>query len=536
MADTDSVRVDPPKPSIRRAELPPGPSELPFVGQAFRLRNDLVGLLQDAATHGDVSTVSVKPILICLVNHPELNREVIVAAGREKTGRGATAFETIRWMMGDGLTASTGAFHLKQRRLIQPRFHRRRIEMYAESMIELSSRKSREWRDGALVDMEQEMRELTLQIVAKALFNIETRHVVERVGEAFAETDRYMYLRLTQPPFLRRLLHRSPLPSSRRFKAARGYLDALIYSLIKERRQSGAEGDDLLCMLLQARYEDAEGEEDAGMSDELVRDEAVSLYIAGHDTTATTLAYAFHLLSRNPEVEKRLHAELDDVLGGRDVTLDDLPNLPLTDQIVTETLRLYPPFWALGRMVFEPIELGGYRIPRGRRGDGVAPLITHRDPRWFDDPLAFRPERWTPEAPPAVARDVPSRAAPVRVLPLRGRRASVHRRGFRVDGGEDRAGDLVPALARCGEVRSGDNPADHPQGERRHADDARTASQRAVLRSEVRALTNSWRPTSAVARDGERTFWMNSDPAVQREDTSLSVIRRLGRAEASGLS
>ena len=311
-----------------------------------------------------------------------------------KTRRGATVFETIRWMMGDGLTASTGAFHLRQRRMIQPRFHRRRIEMYAEAMTEFSSRKSREWRDGATVDMEREMRELTLQIVAKALFDIETSDVVRRVGESFAETEGYMYLRLTQPPPLRRLLHRLPIPSSRRFKAARAYLDDLIHGLIRERRESGAEGDDLLCMLLQARYEDDEGRDLGGMSDDLVRDEAVSLYIAGHDTTATTLAYAFHLLSGNPEVEARLHAELDDVLGGRDAKLDDLPNLPLIEQIVTETLRLYPSFWLLGRMVFEPIELGGWRIPPGV-SLVVSPLITQRDPRWFDDPLEFRPERWT---------------------------------------------------------------------------------------------------------------------------------------------
>ena len=392
---TDRLLADPPKPAIRRSELPPGPSGLPVVGQAFRLKNDFVGLLREAASYGDVSTASVKPLLICLVNHPDLNQEVLVT-NHLKTGRGVTAFETIRWMMGDGLTASTGAFHLKQRRLIQPRFHRRQIEQYAATMTDLSSRKARQWRDGALVDMEQEMRGLTLQIVAKALFDIETSDVVRRVGESFAESEGYIYSRLTQPVFLRRLLHRLPVPSTRRFRAARAYLDDLIYGLITERRQSGAEGDDLLCMLLQARYEDAEDEGDGGMSDELVRDEAVSLYIAGHDTTATTLTYAFWLLSQNPEVEQRLHAELDDVLGDRDATLDDLPNLPLTDQIVTETLRLYPPFWLLGRMTFEPIELAGHRIPAGV-SVVVSPLITQRDPRWFDDPLEFHPERWTDE-------------------------------------------------------------------------------------------------------------------------------------------
>ena len=386
---------DPPKPSIERAEMPPGPSELPLVGQAFRLRFGLIPLLQEAATYGDVSTVAVNPILIYLVNHPELNWKLL-AAEHQKVGRGATAFETVRWMMGDGLVASTGAFHLRQRRMIRPRFHRRYIDHYAGAMTEIASRKSRSWQDGARVDMEQEMRELTLQIVAKALFDLETHDVVRRVGESFAESDKYMYLRLTQPPFLRRFLHRLPIPSTRRFQAARVYLDELIYGLIQQRRQEGAQGDDLLSMLLQVRYEDAEGDEDGGMSDELVRDEAVSLYIAGHDTTATTLAYAFYLLSQNPEVEKRFHAELDDVLGDRDATLDDLPNLPLTDQIVTETLRLYPSFWALGRMVFEPVELGGYQVPPGV-AVMAAPLITHRDPRWYDDPLEFRPERWTEE-------------------------------------------------------------------------------------------------------------------------------------------
>ncbi len=387
----DSRYIDPPKPSVQRAELPQGPPETPVIGKPLRLRNDLVGLLRESSTYGDVSTVSVNPILMCLVNYPDLNRQVLVT-NHLKTGRSATAFETIRWMLGDGLIASAGSFHLKQRRLIQPRFHRRYIEKYAEAMTEISSRKSRQWQDGAIVDMEREMRHLALQIVAKTLFNIETSDVVQRIGESFEEADRYMYLRLTQPVFL----HRLPLPSSRRGKAARAYLDDLIYGLIKERRQSDGEGDDLLSMLTQVRYEDAESEEDSKMSDEMVRDEAVSLYIAGHDSTATVLAYAFHLLSQNPDVESRFHAELDDALGDRDATLDDLPNLPLTDQIITETMRLYPPLWALARMVFEPIELGGYRIPPGVPVV-ASPIITQRDPRWFDNPLEFRPERWTPE-------------------------------------------------------------------------------------------------------------------------------------------
>ena len=400
--NTDSFQVDPARPSIRRADLPPGPPEMPLIGQAFRIRNDFVGLVREAATYGDVSTVSVNPILICLVNHPELIHEVLVTSHR-KTAKGATMRATASWMWGDGLLASTGAFHRKQRRLMQPRFHRRYIENYASAMTEMSSRKSRQWRDGAIVDMEQEMRDLTLRIIAKALFNIETSNVVQRLGKSFAESDAYLYLRFTQPVFLRRFFHNLPLPSTRRFKAARAYVDEFIYRLIKERRQSGADGEDLLCLLVQARHEDAEGGEDGGMSDEQVRDEAVSLYIAGHDTVATTLTYALYLVSQHPEVEERFHAELDDVLGDRDATLDDLPHLPLTEQIIRETLRLYPPVWAFSRTVFEPIELGGHRIPAGVLVM-VSALITQRDPRWVDNPLEFRPERWTSEFRSALPR------------------------------------------------------------------------------------------------------------------------------------
>ena len=398
----DSFQGDPAKPSIRRADLPPGPPEMPLIGKAFRIRNDFVGLLRETAAYGDVGTAAVNPILICLVNHPELIREVLVASHRN-IGRGGPGSETVRWMWGDGLLASTGAFHLRQRRLIQPRFHRRYVEKYAEAMTEMSSRKSRQWRDGAVVDMEHEMRELTLWIVAKALFDIETSDVVQRVGESFAESDAYLYLRLTQPVFLRRLLHSLPLPSTRRFKAARAYVDELIYGLIEERRRSGAQGEDLLCLLMQVRYEDAASGEDNRMSDKLVRDEAVSLYIAGHDTTATTLTYALYLVSRHPEVERRFHAELDDVLGDRDATLDDLPRLALTDRIIRETLRLYPPVWGFARRVFEPIELDGHRIPPGAQVM-VSALITQRDPRWFDDPLEFRPDRWTSELRSALPR------------------------------------------------------------------------------------------------------------------------------------
>ena len=394
--------IDPPKPALDRSQLPPGPPELPVIGQAFRLRNDLIGLMREAATYGDVSTVSVNPILICLVNHPELNRQVLVT-NHQNAGRGAAAFEVLRWLMGHSITTSNGSFHLKQRRLIQPQFHRRRIEKYGETMTDFAAAKAREWEDGSAVDMEAEMRDLTLRIIVRALFDVELTDFVRRIGESFEESNDYMYRRLTQPVFLRRILHSLPAPATRRFKEARSYLDEAIYGMITERRRSGAEGDDLLSLLLQARYEDAGDDEDDRMSDQQVRDEVISLYIAGHDTTATTLTWAFYLLSQNPEIERQLHEEVDDVLGGRPPTLDDLPSLTLTEQIVSEVLRLYPPFWSLGRMVYEPIELGGHSIPPGVTLV-VSPLLTQRDPRWFDAPDEFRPQRWTPDYQESLPR------------------------------------------------------------------------------------------------------------------------------------
>ena len=194
---------------------------------------------------------------------------------------------------------------------MQPRFHRRYIERHARAMTDVASRKSRQWRDGAMVDVEQEMRDLTLRIVAKTLFDIETDDVVQRVGEAFTESDAYLYLRLTQPVFLRRLLHNLPLPSTRRFRAARAYVDELIYGLIEERRRSGAEGDDLLRLLMQARYEDAEGGETAAGVD------GVTWHEYGEGLGAWR---QFGRAARGPQVvvhdphRKRLHGGTDGML------------------------------------------------------------------------------------------------------------------------------------------------------------------------------------------------------------------------------
>ena len=393
--NNDSRRVDPPKPSIPRAELPPGPPELPVIGQALRLRSDFIGLLREASTYADISTISVNPVTICLTNAPELNREVLVTH-HQSVSRGQASSHVFRWLMGNGVATCDFSEHVAQRRMLQPQFHRRHVENYSQSMTEIAARRTEVWTDGMALDIEQEMRELSLQIIVKILFGADQSDMVGRLGRAFAQANEYLYLRLTQPPALRDYLHSLPLPSSRRFRRAKAFVDGIVYQMIRERRESDQAYADLLWLLLQARYEDAESGQDSGMSDEQVRDEVVTLYFAGHDTTAAALTWTLFLLSHNPAVEARFHAELDEVLGGRPAALADLPHLPLTDQILTESLRLYPPLWALGRMAFEPVSIGGFQIPPGVT-IMTCPVVTHRDPRWFEQPDDFHPQRWTEE-------------------------------------------------------------------------------------------------------------------------------------------
>ena len=384
----------PPKPAVNRADLPPGPPEPPVVGQSFRYLRNPVGLMQEAATYGDLATMSVKPALVYLVSHPELIRQLFVV-NHPSVGRGRMTL-TLQYLMGMGLVTADGPLHLRQRRLMQPQFHHRRIQSYGEIMSDFTLRHQQRWRDGDRIDLSAEMSELTLHVVVKALFDLDLPDTVRRIGEAFELSNDYIKSRDNQPPPVRRLFHRLPLPFTRRFKRGLAYLDATVYDLIEQRRQSGLEGNDLLSMLLNVRDDEAESAEDAVMTDQQVRDEVITLFAAGHETTAVALTWTWYLLATHPDVQARFHAELDEVIGDRPPTPEDLPNLTLTDQILTESMRLYPPIWSTGRMTFEPIELGGYRIPAGAAL--VAPqLIIHRDPRWFEEPLEFRPERWTPE-------------------------------------------------------------------------------------------------------------------------------------------
>jgi cytochrome P450 len=247
------------------------------------------------------------------------------------------------------------------------------------------------WHDGQTLDIAQEMMHLTLAIVGKTLFDTETEAEAEEVREALTATmesfTRFML------PFAE-LLDRLPLPATRRFEQARARLDAIIYGIINERRKSGEDRGDLLSMLIMAQDEEEDG---GSMSDEQLRDEAMTIFLAGHETTANALTWTWYLLSQHTEVEAKLHAEIDGLLGDRPPTAEDLPGLRYTEMVLAESMRLYPPAWILGRRALKDYEVGGFHIPAGSIVV-LSPYVMHRDERYFPEPQRFDPERWTPEA------------------------------------------------------------------------------------------------------------------------------------------
>ena len=366
---------------------PPGPKNPPIIGNLYAFRSDPLGFLSNAAReYGDLVYFKVARQHLYLVNHPDYVREILVA--NQGNFIKSRALQRAKILLGEGLLTSEGQHHLRQRRLVQPAFHRERLAGYAAAMSECAVRWRERWTEGSALDIATEMPHLTLSVVAKTLFSADVQSEASEIGEAMTSVlQMFRWLLLPFSEYLDKL----PLPAIRRFEKARARLDATIYGLIRERRNSGQDAGDLLSMLLLAQDE---GEE---MSDEQVRDEALTLFLAGHETTANALTWTWYLLSQHPHVERRLHEEIDAVLGGRAPELADVPELRYTETILSEALRLYPPAWAIGRMAKAEFSLGGVEIP-AKSICILSPYLVQRDARWFPDPEKFDPERWTPEA------------------------------------------------------------------------------------------------------------------------------------------
>lgn len=368
---------------------PPGPRSAVPGRILYNFRRDPITFVRSVAErYGDVAHWRIGPRKLYLLSHPDHVKDVLVT--RQKNFIKSYALQRSRVLLGNGLLTSEGEFHLRQRRLAQPAFHRDRVEAYGEVMSAYAEKATRQWRDGEIVDVSTEMMRLTLEIVAKTLFDAEVEGSAREIGEALTDA-MLLFDRLTVP--FNELLDRLPTPGTRRFQRGRERLDRTIYSIIEERRRSGGDRGDLLSMLLLAQDEEGDG---GSMTDRQLRDEALTIFLAGHETTAVALTWTWYLLSQNPEIAERLTAELDEVLSGRLPTAADLPRLTYTRMVFAEAMRLYPPAWVIGREPLEDFEIGGFHIEAGTIVL-MSPWVVQHDPRFHREPYRFDPERWRPE-------------------------------------------------------------------------------------------------------------------------------------------
>ena len=376
--------------SLTQGPHPPGPRRrVPALNALQMGRDPLAFLTGLTRQYGDIARVPLGPETLYLFNHPDLVRDVLVTNHRNfHKGRG---LERAKMLLGTGLLTSEGEFHLRQRRLAQPAFHRQRVAAYGATMATYAAARRDRWRAGAQLDVHAEMMALTLAIVGKTLFDANVEDEAAEIGAALATTFESFNFGFFLP--FGELLERLPLPATLRFRKARARLDATIYRVIDERRKSGTDRGDLLSMLLLAQDTEGDG---GGMTDLQLRDEAMTIFLAGHETTANALTWTWYLLSRHADIEARFHAEIDSALGGRPPTADDLAVLPYTRMVLAESMRLYPPAWILGRRALGPFEANGYEIP-ARSIVLMSQYVTHRDDRWFPDPERFDPERFSPE-------------------------------------------------------------------------------------------------------------------------------------------
>jgi cytochrome P450 len=351
------------------------------------LHHDPTAVMTDLhRRHGDLVHFRIGPQHVYVVLRADLIREVLV--NHQRSFKKGPGFEAARIVLGDGLLTSEGDFHLRQRRMLQPAFHRRRVAAYGGIMVQEAARVGDAWSDGQVRDIAADMTGLSLRVVTRALFGAELDDEARDIGRAVAEVGEFFdYLTIALLPGLLR----TPLPRVRRFRRGIAELERATARVIAERRSGAGEADgDLLSILLAARDVDGDG---TGMSDAQVRDEALTLITAGHETTGNGLNWAWYMLAQHPEVEARFHAELHEVLGGRAPAAGDAAALVYTEAVLLEAMRLYPPAWGIERRALCDQSIGGYVIPAGA-AVLMPTYVTNRDPRLFPDPLRFDPDRF----------------------------------------------------------------------------------------------------------------------------------------------
>ena len=379
-------------------EYPPGPTYiLPYRLVRKFLHDPLKLLIDISHTYGDIAHFKFGSQNVYLLNNPDYIEDVLVT--NYKKFIKSRGLQVSKRLLGNGLVTSEGEYHDLQRHLIQPTFYPKRIKSYSDMMIKQANDMCNSWHDGAILDIHKEMTKLTLAIICKTVlgYDIDPEH--DEVGDALLTCMKY-FNRLLMP--FGELIEKIPLlPINKGFQKAKKDLDSIVYRMIKEHRKILDKGDDkeshddLLLTLLQAQ------DEEAGigrMTDEQLRDEVMTIFLAGHETTANALTWTYYLLSENPLIETRLQEELYSIFGNSrtPITVDDVPKLQYTEKLLTESMRLFPPAWALGRQAIDDYKVGGYSVPKGSI-ILMSQYVMHRDPRYFPEPDRFYPDRWTEE-------------------------------------------------------------------------------------------------------------------------------------------
>jgi cytochrome P450 len=356
----------------------------PFVGVLADLQRDPLGVMQRAAAQGPVVRLPLPLVEAWALNHPRHAEHVLVSHARNfaKQTRG---YEMLRKVLGNGLVTSEGAFWKRQRRIAQPAFHRERLAGFADSMVSAATEAVASWPEHAPFDLAHALMHCTLRIVGQTMLSTDVTREAEAVGDALTVVLGHL-IRRTVSPFAPP--EWVPTPGNRAFARALATLDQAVLGVITQRRREGPKAD-LLSMLM----DQADPETGEVMDDQQLRDEVMTVFLAGHETTANALAWTFALLGQAPDVLERVVAEVDAALGARPATLADLPRLPLLARVIKESLRLYPPVWALGRTVLEDDVLDGVRLRKGALVF-VCPWSLHRLPEFWPRPETFDPERW----------------------------------------------------------------------------------------------------------------------------------------------
>jgi cytochrome P450 len=369
--------------------LPPGPKGHLITGVMREFNRDTLGFITRLRDYGDVVRSRFLYLYAYFLYDPADIETMLTTNARSYRKAQSLRSPFFHRLVGNGLVTSEGDFWRRQRRLAQPAFHRQRINSYGDIMVEYATRAIAQWKTGEQRDISKDMTRLTLEIVVKTLFNSDVSNDADHVGEMLSVLVKPFASQATLKWILD---NRLPTPGHRRYFNAVSQIDKIIFRIIADRRASGSDEGDLLSMLLQAQDEDG-----SQMSDAQLRDEVMTLFLAGHETTALALSWSWYLLATHPEAEKKFHAELEEVLGGRAPEVSDLPRLKYTEMIAKEAMRLYPPAYAIGREALEETEIGGYRVPK-RTQLFAFQWVTHRDARYFERPDAFEPERWVSES------------------------------------------------------------------------------------------------------------------------------------------